>query len=485
MNKIIFLILCLSSFSETISLSLEECIRLAQDKSYAGKIAKNNYIAQKNSFKSFKTNFLPNVFFNFRGPGLNRGINELTYIDNEGNSIVSFPEFSNLNSNANVSISQFITTTNTQISLSSGLSRVDNLIQNSVNWQSTPLRLEVTQPIFAFNSLKWENKIQEKRNKFFDKDFVERMEQIAVNTTDRFFEVYNQQISLENAKRNLQVNDSLFQISQGRYEIGKIAENDLLQAELAYQNAKNGLESIELDLARVKSEMLVYLGFSPNEDLVIEPQLNISALRIDTDLAYEKALENRSEFDNFVIQKIQAQRDLERAKINNSLNASISAGFGLNQSIDNDNVVDVYNDLLNQNTLTVNLRVPVFQWSKYKYDYESAMAQSKATLENIELDKKNYELTVRYEVKRFNLLAGQLEASKRAKSISEKRFDVAKNRFFIGKINLNDLYIAQNEKNRAVENYIRTISQYWQAYYNLRFLTHWDFETNKEIFYEF
>ena len=57
-----------------------------------------------------------------------------------------------------------------------------------------------------------------------------------------------------------------------------------------------------------------------------------------------------------------------------------------------------------------------------------------------------------------------------------RRFEVAYNRYVIGRIAIDNLYIAQNEKDAALTQFVQALRGYWQAYYRLRRLTLFDFE---------
>ena len=59
----------------------------------------------------------------------------------------------------------------------------------------------------------------------------------APRALDYTFDAYAADVALRNADANVAVNDSLFLLSKGRYEVGKIGENDLLQSELALLRA--------------------------------------------------------------------------------------------------------------------------------------------------------------------------------------------------------------------------------------------------------
>ncbi len=80
-----------------------------------------------------------------------------------------------------------------------------------------------------------------------------------------------------------------------------------------------------------------------------------------------------------------------------------------------------------------------------------------------------------YQVRRFNLLQRQVGLAAKADTVAQRRFDVARERFVIGKISIPDLFLAQSEKDNAYRNRIQTLWDYWQAFYRIRRLTLYDF----------
>ncbi len=72
-------------------------------------------------------------------------------------------------------------------------------------------------------------------------------------------------------------------------------------------------------------------------------------------------------------------------------------------------------------------------------------------------------------------LQQQVGIAAKADTVATRRFEVAKNRYLIGKIDITDLFDAQREKDAARQAYIETMQQFWQSYFNLRRLTLYDF----------
>ncbi len=71
--------------------------------------------------------------------------------------------------------------------------------------------------------------------------------------------------------------------------------------------------------------------------------------------------------------------------------------------------------------------------------------------------------------------------SAKADTVASKRFDVAYERYVIGKITIDNLYIAQNDKDQALLQFVQALRGYWTAYYQLRQLTLYDFVNGHRI----
>ena len=69
----------------------------------------------------------------------------------------------------------------------------------------------------------------------------------------------------------------------------------------------------------------------------------------------------------------------------------------------------------------------------------------------------------------------------KADTVAGKRFEVAYNRYVIGRIAIDNLYIAQSEKDQALNEFVQALRGYWVAYYSLRRATLFDFVTGQQI----
>ncbi len=455
---------------DTLHLSLKECIDWGQTQSPAARIAKNSFDTDYWNYRAFEARYFPQLSFTANAPGLVRAINSIPQPD----GTVQFRAQSQSTSTIGLSLSQNIPLTGGQILLTSGLTRIDLFgATNDYLWQSTPFVLGITQPIFQFNSQRWNRKIESVRFRSSERQFTEQQADIAVDITQKFFAVYIAKMNLETAQFNVSINDTIFTISQGRFNVGKIAENDLLQSELALMNARSDLERAQLQLEQAQEELVIALGLPRHT--IIEPVVStkITPVAVAPDKALKLAKDNRSDILDLRVSELQAKRNLAQAKSDAGLSTRVIARVGYNKSADT--FTDLYVDPRDQEYFNIEFDFPIFQWGQNKAQIASARASLDRQQEINELALRQFEQDVRYQAKEFALLQEQVGIAARADTVAVRRFDVTKNRYLIGKIDITNILIAQNEKDNARRNFITTLRDYWRTYYQIQRLTLYNF----------
>ena len=199
----------------------------------------------------------------------------------------------------------------------------------------------------------------------------------------------------------------------------------------------------------------------------------------DTTVAVEQALRNQSRTTNAELQSVQAKRRVTEARLNNGFNARVSATVGFNQRalvLEN-----AYDDLAQRQQYALNIQVPLVQWGLRKAQVEAAQADQARTDENTRAARDAAAEEAHFAALQLAQSARNLTLSAKADTVALKRFEVAKNRYIVGKIGIDNLYVAQNERDGALRGYIDALRGYWQAYYRLRRLTLYDFAESRPI----
>lgn len=466
----------LLSAQEIKNLSLQEAVELAKQNSLASISAKNRYKTSYWQYKLYNAGLLPSLDLNATLPNFSRRI--IPVIQPDGNEL--FVSQSQAKTAAGLSLSQALNWTGGEVFISTGLQRIDIFGETDyTSYLSTPVTIGLSQPIFAHNPWKWQKKIEPM---FYDeakKAYAENMEDVAMQAVDYFFDVYLSRINYEIAKNNVANNDTLYKITEGRYNLGKIGENDLLQMELVLLNARSAMAQAALEMQVSEYRLKRYLGLEENVSVDLIVPLEIPDFNVDISKALQFALKNRSKIVQLDRNLLEAERDLNKAKLDNAFQANLYAAFGLENSAADFGAA--YKDPQDYQQVVVGLQVPIMDWGKGRARMEIAKSNMELVRNTVEQDEINFEQEVFLQVSQFILQRDQLKIAAKADTVAQKRYEVAKYRFISGRIDITDLNIASNEKDIAIRNNIRNLRDFWLQYYNLRKLTLYDFNRNEPL----
>ncbi|MFO7922661.1 MAG: TolC family protein [Bacteroidales bacterium] len=463
----------------TMNLTLEEVIEIAKEQSPQAILAQHRYRASYWQHRTYRAEFLPNL--NLRGtlPDFNRSITSYTLPDGTD----QFIERNIINSLASLSLNQNIGLTGGQIFLSSELQRVDNLDIDSASYRTTPVNIGFRQSLSGYNAYRWQRKIEPLRFEEAKRSYVSSIENVALRAVNLFFDLALAQVNLEIAQLNYSNTDTLYRIAQGRYNIGTIPENQLLQMELSFLNAGTALNEAILDLEVRKFRLRSFLGYNETVDIELIIDSEIPVFKPDLGKALNEALNNNPEILQFERQLIEADRDVARARSERGFNADLFAVYGLTSS--SPEFTDAYQDPQVSQRLQIGLEIPLIDWGLGRGRYRMAQSSQEVVRTQVEQSRIDFEQNVYLEVMQFIMQYDQLDIALKADTIAQKRFDVTRERFLIGRIDVRDLNDAIREQDVARRGFISALRNYWQYYYNLRRLTLYDFERDIKLTEDF
>ncbi len=459
-------------------LSLNEAITIAHEQSAIADAARFALLSSQYQYKSFRADLLPRLVLSGTAPNYRKNIFQNTLDD----GTIVFSSRKQSAADAFLSVEQNILWTGGTVSVSTGLSRLGIFYgEDNYFWQSTPLVVGIEQPIFQFNSLKWRNKIQPLELEIAQKEFVESMEGLSIQVTQAFFDVYLAQANVENAAFNVARNDSIYNISQGRYRVGTIAENDLLQTELQLKNAQSSLVRSRIEYERSINNLKILLGYSTGVQFTLEVPDDLPDIYVNAQKAKQLAVENSSESLTYRLSEIQANRNLARVKGQGGLATTISANYGLNKSARE--FGDLYASPESRQFFTISFNLPIFNWGKQEAQVNAAQNRLLEVANSVQFQRRQFLQAVEYRVNQFLQLKDQVRLAAQADTIAQRRYFVSQQRYLIGKIDITNLFIAQEQKDAARLAYIRALREYWTGLYALRQLTLYNFRENSPISY--
>ena len=160
-------------------------------------------------------------------------------------------------------------------------------------------------------------------------------------------------------------------------------------------------------------------------------------------------------------------------------NANINASVGFNQFADN--FSGAYRNPMRQDIVSLSISIPLIDWGVRK----GRLNMAKNNLNILEIQAREDELSMEEDVimtvSDFNIQRQLVSSAIEALDLAETAYAQTRQRFIIGKADLNTLTLSQNRQQDANKNYISSLQNYWLSYYKLRKLTLFDFETGMPL----
>jgi hypothetical protein len=463
---------------DTVMLSLRNVIDLAITQSSQVKYAQNRDVNFYWRYKNYQSRFRPQLLLTGDLPNFTNS--ETPVVQDDGS--LKFVKVTRLQSSANLALNQSIARTNTSIYAATSIHGVNDFIANTQEFSGSPIYIGFTQPIFSYNWSKWYKKTEPLVYEEAQRDYLETIEEIALRATRYFFTYLRIQTNYMLAQNNLKNSQDNLQIAKVRQELGTISENDYSRIRLSVLNARKALSNADMDLRNADFELKSYINLDQDTPIELIIPLNMSLFHVDAEKALAEAKENKDDIINFQRRLIIADRDLERAKRDNSLNATLSGSYGLSNS--SEMLGGVYQQPEQQQFLKLSMSIPILDWGRSASQVKLAESQRDLVIFDVEKDIQDFERSITVQVEKFNLLKDQLETANEADKVAENGYLIALKKFQNGEISITDLNISLGERESAKRDYIRSIEDYWESYFMIRIMTLYDFEFERKIFYD-
>jgi outer membrane protein TolC len=459
-----------SSANDTLKISIISAIEMARSQSPDILVAKHSFRSSYWNYCYYKANYKPTLTFSSI-PSYNNQINIITMEDGTSRYIKQ----KQFQIDGNLFITQNIPWTGGSLSVNTNLQRLDILGEsNTHTYKSNPITISFQQSIFGYNALKWDKRIEPLRFEEAKKEYVETLELVSVRAITKFFNLVRAQSNLQTARTNFSNADTLYVFAKGRYNIGTITENEMLQLEINRLTEESNMLNAQAEVDDQMEELRSYLGIS--EAKVLEAQIdhNTSDLYIDVSQALEKAITNSPDIVSMERRKRESDSNIAYAHSQTGLKADIYAQVGLTQT--NEKFRKIYSDPQNQQYAELGIRIPILDWGRAKGRVSVAQSNRDMVYTQVKQDRMNFELNIIKVVKQFNLQSNRVKVAAKTDYTANKRNDIARKLYILGRSTILDMNAAISEQNVARQNYINALFNYWLLYYTIRSITLYDFE---------
>jgi outer membrane protein TolC len=461
---------------EVKRLTFKEVIKLSEEQSPNALMAKHRFRASYWQYRTFVAQYRPSLTLTGTTPDYSYAYDKVWNSQNESYDYIATNTLSNLGS---MSLSQNIGWTGGPVFLNSDLTIFNDFEKDTKKYITTPLSIGLTQPLFRYNALKWQKKTEPLKFEAAKKTFLSNVEAVHQQAVMIFFNLAQAQINKQISEMNYSNADTLYRIARGRYQLGTIAEDELLQMQLLYLNAETARKQADMNLRDREIRLRSFLGFNDNVRLELVIPTDIPSLQVSTQEVFDLAMQNNPEMLNQQLALLTAESNVAQAKAEKGMNANLTASYGLRDQDPDFNLA--YSDPNKQQRIRVGFTMPILDWGLGRGKYK--MAQSSLELAKVQSNQAivDFQQNLYLDVEQFNLQKSQVEIAAKADTVAMKRYEVTKQRFLIGKIAVLDLNDADSRKDQNRRAYLQSLQDYWNYFYNLRSLTLYDFLNRQSL----
>lgn len=462
------------------AVTLNDAIVIAQHNSYDAQLARFSFMSSYWTYKSFRAELLPSV--NLTGGLMNFDHSRVEARDADDGKI-NYVDNNSLANSLTLSLDQQISSLGGTLSLQSYLYRLDQFDYDMTTYNTLPLRLSYSQPLRSYNELKWRKKTEPKEYEKAKKEYLESIEDIAIQVSSLYFQAISAQSDYQQSMSKLKDLEELYEISKKRFDLGTITKSDLLQLELSMLNARVEVNNCKMTMDDSLYDLFSYMRVSDYEGVTLNPPEILRDMVLNVNDVLQKALENSSHVLEQDISVLTAQQDLAKAKSARGIQMQLSAEVGFSRTADG--FAAAYSKLQDNEVVGLTVTLPIFDWGVQKGKVMVAKSNLELAKTKKEQADDDYVQKIKREVLQFSFQADQCRVSRQAGEISKERYGITKKRFETGSVSVTELNTALQEMETAKAQYISQLKTYWTYYYTLRRYTLYDWMRNQALTADF
>jgi outer membrane protein len=468
--SVFFLIINISYALPQKGLTLEEALKVAETNSPGMQRTRLNLVRSQENLNAqnaaLKSGF--SLTINPIGYSQNRAFNDLISQWNTTRTTESYGLFT---------ISQPIVFTDAKVSLMNRFGYKDSYSEytNTTNKGfSNNLSLSLDQPLFTYNRTKLQLRELELALENAKLNYAIQLLSLEKSVTQAFYAVYQQQQSLDIANQAYQNMQKSYEVSKNKVDAGISAREEMFQAELNLASSKSDFENSQVSFENAKDQFKLLIGMSLYDDIAVIPNIAVDTVGIDITFAIDQGMANRMELRQNQISIETSQFDLLQTKALNEFKGSLGLSVGLFG--DNDNLGNIYDSPTNNETVSLSLTIPLWDWGERKSRIKATEASIETANISFEEEQNNIILGIRQVYRNLINLQNQIGIARQNVTNAQLTYDLNLEKYKNGDLTGMDLSIYQNQLSQKQQSYTNSLISYKLELLNLKIQTLYDFE---------
>lgn len=479
-QKIIFLMLANAGSAFAFgqgrtTVSLAEALNLYVYNTRNVRIYQKIYENTQLKYRIYRKSLLPSIEMNVVPLSFNHNMKMLqNYMTGEYYNVEEFSS----TSSAGLTMKYTVGATGGALSLSSSLSYLREFTSKADNFSTSPLFASYTQQLLGGRkTFRYNKRLNEMAHAVALKNYCSAVAKEGQTILRMYLDAYVAKTDKEYYATTCAMGDTLVRHARLKLEAGKITEYDLNRIELQHMENYMNLAKAREEYAhaiRILETELQLQGID-----VSAPCAETLPDSLDCEDVTDLIRRNNPEYHNSELKRLEAEYALHTTRLENRFNANISLSYGLNQYART--IGDAYRNPNQQQSAFVTLSIPVFEWGANRdrirmarNDYEAAVLEQEGAMDAFR--EKTME-----SVHLYNRCAGTLDLAEKRFALSRRQYEFAVMRFALGKLNTVELISAEDEQQKAKQEYTDVLCELYTNYYQIRTLAMYDFSQNRNL----
>lgn len=469
----------MSLYSNNVSaqkgLTLEQALSVAESNSPTMKKTRLNLIRNQENLNAqnaaLKSNF--SLSINPISYNQSRTFNDLISKWNSTKTTESFGLFT---------VSQPIVFTDARISLQNQFGYRDSYSEfnkSTTKGFSNNLTLNVDQPLFTYNRTKLQLRELQLALEDAQLSYAIQLLSLERQVSQAFYYVYQQQQSLEIAFQAYQNMQKSYEVSRNKVDAGISAREEMFQAELNLATTRSDYENKQVLLENAKDDFKVMIGMSLYDDVIVLPNIAVDTVQVDVAFAIDQGLASRMELRQRKISIENSEFDLIQTKALNEFKGSLALSVGLFG--DNEKLGNVYANPTDNETVSLSLTIPLWDWGEKKSRIKATEATIEANKITLEEEQNDIIINIRKVYRNLINLHNQIEIARRSVINAQLTYDLNLEKYKNGDLTGMDLNIYQNQLSEKQLSYTNSLISYKLELLNLKIQTLYDFEKKQPV----
>ncbi len=464
------------SFADTLTLG--RVLEKAREQALEAYRADRDLAQASSRYAIYRADLRPQLSGSLNFPNFSRTSSAVTQPD--GN--IAFQPIANNFSFFGLSLEQNIPFTGGALFVRSNLERFDDFENDMQSYNGVPIRFGISQPLFGFNAMKWEQRIRPIDLKAAQRQYVATREAGQEQAVALFFDLLDAAQEMAIAQLNVDNNRQLLTMAKERHALGRLSQSDLLQLEVQLLNAQRSAKRAEQAAQLAQNALFLFLGeANPQQLLKPVPPIEPDSFPITIQEALNAARRYRPDLLQLERDQLEAEREIARTKGTGGLQANLTASFGYTRSATN--IEGIYQDPQQEQFLQLQVGMPILDWGRQRERVAIAEAERDFVRQQSRRQTQAFQNDIQQAVVQLEDIREELQLTRQLQGLARDRYRIARESYVLGALSVTDLTIAQQERDQARRTYINTLRRCWQQVYRIRGLTLYDFSNDQPILY--